>query len=211
MLLQGNQGQTGKQVGQNLTAGFGEYSDVLVSELQARYYENVYRGNVFFAANQALITTAAGLTSSQSTGFILYNPAGSGKNLVILEILTQAVIGTAAGANFLLWLAACLSPTQAAPATIASTLTVNSALLGTGAAAVAKAYAQATLPTTPVVVRNLGAIQSISNAAGNPVFPSWFKDEVAGALIVPPGIMVATQTSAALSISNSMTWAELPI
>ncbi len=45
MLLSGNQGQSGKQVGQNITAGMGEYSDLLFTELMARYYEQTYRGS----------------------------------------------------------------------------------------------------------------------------------------------------------------------
>ena len=78
MLLQGNQGQTGKQVGQNLTAGFGEFSELLVNELQARYYQNAYRGNSFYAVNTA--AQALSVASSTYTGLVVQNPAASGKN-----------------------------------------------------------------------------------------------------------------------------------
>ena len=43
----GQQGVTSKQIGANISISLGEFGDQLVSELQARYYEQTYRGNVF--------------------------------------------------------------------------------------------------------------------------------------------------------------------
>jgi hypothetical protein len=208
--LQLQQGQIGKQVGQNVQAGAGEYAEMLVSELQGRYYEQVYRGNVFFAASGAVATTSGGLTSSSTTPFILYNPFGSNKNLVILEILSSVVLPAQTAGNFQVWLVGCLSPTQVAPANVGA-LTVYSALLGAGTPAVGKAYSVGTLPTTPVVIRNLGVLQTLSSTTGAVAFSAMFKDEVAGALVVPPGIIIATQTSAAMSLATSMTWVEVPV
>src|ERR1035437_9900807 len=85
MLLQGKQGQLGKQVGQNLTAGMGEYSELLVTELQGRYYENAYRGIKFYAVTTA--AQALSVASSTFTGLVVQNPGGSGKNLAISEII----------------------------------------------------------------------------------------------------------------------------
>src|ERR1700682_447658 len=91
MLMQGNQGQTGKQTGQNLTAGMGEFSDVLVTELQPRYYESAYRGLVFSSAvaggGVALSATALFSTAIATFTPILaiYNPLTNIKNAVILS------------------------------------------------------------------------------------------------------------------------------
>src|ERR1700693_1273756 len=102
MLLQGNQGQTGKQVGQNLTAGFGEFSELLVNELQARYYQNAYRGNSFYAVNTA--AQALSVASSTYTGLVVQNPAASGKNLVLLEIIwATSLTFTGVGSIVLGW------------------------------------------------------------------------------------------------------------
>src|ERR1039458_956141 len=94
MLLQGNQGQSGKQVGQNLTAGFGEYSDLLVTELMTRYYENTYRGNAFIAATAA--AGALSLTGTTTyTGLAVFNPANSGKNLALkTAIFVPTIVAT---------------------------------------------------------------------------------------------------------------------
>src|ERR1700674_4518885 len=90
-LMQGNQGQTGKQTGQNLTAGFGEFSDVLVTELQPRYYEQSLRGSTYnittvgggvqLAATHLFSTAIATFTPLLA----LYNPLTNTKNFAILQ------------------------------------------------------------------------------------------------------------------------------
>lgn len=192
-----------------------QQNGLLVTELNARYYQNVYAGNVFLASGQALILTAAGLSLKSSTGLNLYNPVGSGKNLVLLEVIADYALPVAvAQANYTIWLAACLSPTQAAPISVGAATSRN-ALLSGGAAAVGVAYTQATLPTVPVVVRSLGSICMLTGgttvASMGFIVNSYLKDEVAGAIVIPPGIAVAVQTSAAMSVCASMTWAELPV
>ena len=215
-LNQGNQGQTGKVLGNSLTASFGEYQETLVTELHARYYQNVYRGNVFNATNGSAIATAGGFTTGTQTPFTLYNPAGSGKNLVILEIIsTLALPAAPTGATYQLWLGACLTPTQAAPGlSTATALTIHNALLGFGTNALALAYSAVATPSVPVPVRNLGAVQMLTNTSAGTygiVNTMWFKDETAGALIVAPGVLVTLGTSTACSAIATMTWAELPV
>ena len=58
----GQQGVTSKQIGANISISLGEFGDQLVSELQARYYEQIYRGNVF-----TVQYTAAALAAPSAT------------------------------------------------------------------------------------------------------------------------------------------------
>jgi hypothetical protein len=203
--LQGNQGQASKQIGQNVTLGFGEFSEALVSELQARYYENVYRGNVFTASNTAAL--ALSLNSATATGLILSNPAGSGKNLVLLEALIS-VANLPAGQSTLI-LTANINPIAAA--TVHTTpLVIANALLGSANASVAKADSAATLPVAPTIIRSYSF--TAATVAASTSFPPFIKDDIGGAIIVAPGCTVSIQclVTAATTI-NTLTWAEVAI
>src|ERR1019366_5553542 len=99
MLLQGNQGQTGKQTGQNLTAGLGEYSDLLVSELMARYYESNYRGSTYFLSVAGAAGTAFVGAAGGTPLLGIYNPTGSGKNFVIKTVSVGVLAAASAAGN----------------------------------------------------------------------------------------------------------------
>ena len=83
----------------------GRYGETAVSELQPRYYEHTKRKNKFSAANQAGQVTTVGLATTY-TGFGIYNPVGSGVDLVITKTgyavpvapAAAMVIGLMAGA-----------------------------------------------------------------------------------------------------------------
>ncbi len=205
MLLQGEVGPKSYQDGATPNLRFGRLADAIFSELNGRYYEQVYRGNVFIAALQA--GTAITNLNATATGLILTNPAGSGKNLVLLEILLTQTSTAAAATNWVA-LAANVNPTAAA-VVHTTPVTLRNALLGSGASSVAFADSAATLPTAPVVIRALHA-PSISATATTAV-PPFIKDEVAGAVIVAPGTAISLTSSAAFSAIASFTWAELPI
>src|ERR1019366_1826210 len=98
MLLQGNSGALGKQVGQNLTAGFGETSDLLVTELQARYYEQNYRGLTFFTSLAAAAPTAYAGAGGGTPLLAIYNPIASGVNLVLKSAMVS-LVAAASGAG----------------------------------------------------------------------------------------------------------------
>jgi hypothetical protein len=132
-LLQGNQGSTGKAVGQNLTAGMGEFSDLLITPLMAKYYENAYRGNIFSSSTAgggvALAATALFSTAIATFTPILaiYNPLTNNKNLSILHAFAGVVGGAATQATTggLLWVVGSgQSITNAQSATPVSHLTL---------------------------------------------------------------------------------------
>src|ERR1017187_2094929 len=135
MQLTGNQGQTGKQLGQNIIAAVGEYSELLASELQPRYYEQAYRGQTFVLAAVAQAGTAY-LGAAGGTPLVaVWNPTGSGKNLVLLQASTS-IVATASAAGttqFRLYAGPTVAITQATvtvPLNTASLVTSGSVAKG---------------------------------------------------------------------------------
>lgn len=199
--------QVGPQIlsdGTIATARAGKLGDLIVSELNGRYYENSYRNNTFYAVNSA--AQALSLNSATTyTGLTLANPAASGKNFVLLEAIWGATISpTAAGAIVIVTGS---TTTQ----TTGSSIGPASNLLGSGTASVAKIGASCTYAATPAIVRPLLGIPWIS-AAGNGSGGLQEKDEVAGALIVPPGQQISfVAVTTAITGIGMFTWAELSI
>jgi hypothetical protein len=205
MLLQGNQGQTGKQVGQNLTVGMGEYSEVLVTELHARYYENTYRGQKF----SCLFASAALAVAAAASSFVLINPPGSGKNIVLIDayVAFTAITAAATGTDIVLaW-----APVPSIPATIGTLITPQNTFLGSGGLSIAKAAPTATYATTPTFARVLASLYGDLATADF----TGIHDDIAGAVILAPGsglaIFGVNGTPADMSIAPCLTWDEVPV
>lgn len=197
--LQGNQGQIGKTVGQNVTVGFGELSDVLVTELMARYYQNTYRGNSYVGANTA--AQALSVASATFTGLAVSNPVGSGKNLVIKEV-TVALAGATAGAGTIV-----LAYAPVVALTVGASAGPLSLMVGNGPVGVAKVGASATLGAAPTIIRTLMGITATTVVGAVP-----HKDDVGGSIIVPPGQLICIEaTGTAVSIIGAITWDEVAI
>ncbi len=177
---------------------------LVVSQIQADYGEWALRGQIFVAANQAATTTSAALTTTQ-LGLCINNPAGSGKNLVMLHVgysngaapTALAHIGIQGG------YAAAGVVTHTTP------LTVQNAFLN-GAAGVGKADAACTTVGTPVILLALGTMP-ITGATAQVVTPPFtgLYYDLKGSIIVPPGGWVALYTSTQVSMIASMMWAEV--
>jgi len=182
---------------------------VVTQHAHARYQEAVYRGSVFSAANQA--SQALTAVGTAMTGFVLYNPINSGKNLVLWEVdiaLSAAVAGTASAQ--VISLAGAVGPNVAAP-TSTTALTIVNNLLNPASTAVAKAYSTSTtVGVTPTIIKPLFGLQA-ATAVGLAIFQ--FDDEIAGQIVIPPGVFVclAFTGGAAPSAISSMTWEEIPI
>jgi hypothetical protein len=211
MLLQGTQGQTGKQTGAGLTASFGEYGEQLASELQPRYYENTYRGQKFSACNTAAVTV--GILTATNVSFALYNPPSSGKNLAIVAASFGAS-STVFGSGAVVF---AISPQTTTPAGTTA-LTIRSNLLtgNTGAASVAQAYSAATLSATPVAVRPLYGCVAPAASTVTPVSATtvpFVKDDVAGEIILTPGTVLSIQGSVAALATGfiGISWDEIAI
>jgi hypothetical protein len=156
-----------------------------VSELNARYYENSYRGATYYCCNSA--AQALSLTGTTTyTGLVLYNRPGSGKNLAILNAAFAPTIAeTGVGAVILF--------SQPVASTVPSLTTTNvangatAALLSGNQSSVAQVASSCTLATNPVFLRPLIGIPWVTATAQAALL---CKDEIAGELIVPPGAAV---------------------
>ncbi len=203
MLFQGNQGQIGKQTGQGLTVGLGETSEVLVTEIQGKYYENTYRNNTFVASTAA--AGALSLTGTTTyTGLAVYNPANSGKNLVLkTAIFVPTIVATGVYAVML------FSQPFANALPAGATVIPVSANLGGGGASVARIATSATLAANPVFLRPLYGFGWITSVAQNAIS---YKDDIAGEIIVPPGSAVGfVALTTAITGLAYLSWDEVAI
>ena len=193
------QGLTGKQLGSNVVQTAGEFGERLATELSPRYYEWAYRGNVFNAVTQAVITFTAGLTTASGLVFGIQNAPSSNKNVVLLNAsfaltgTTLSVIGLSVGP-----VTSTLNTATTTGPTIQGAL--NATSTGGSVCRVVSVVA------SPVVVQILGGMSAASAAvvATNYV-------ELAGSIIVGPGATVCMVASAAQTAWGSLTWVELPI
>jgi hypothetical protein len=157
--------------------------------------------NVYLASTQAGQATSTGLSTTQ-TGFTLTNPAGSGKNLVVLQA-NVACTTAPAGAATIVW-AANVNPVAAA-VTQTTPLTVRSAKLGESSSASGLAASAVTLPAAPVVVRAIGG-----PVAASSISPPYIRDDVNGALVVEEGCAVSINSlTTAISAVISVVWREV--
>ncbi len=84
--------------GQPADALGGKAGEGIVTELHGKYYTQCYRGNVFVG------TTAIGgvvppVFSATAQTYMIWNPLGSGKNIVPINLTLGYVSGTALGCN----------------------------------------------------------------------------------------------------------------
>jgi hypothetical protein len=177
----------------------------VVTDAHGRYTEGSLRGNIFSASNQAGIALPVGLATA-AKNFTLYNPVNSGKNLVLLEIMMGITLVPAAYTG-VVGLVGNFVAGQAAPAT-ATAETVNSSILGAASGA-GKVYNTCTLAAAPVWLRSCFSVAWVTTGTGTTA--ACVKDEVAGAIVIPPGAYVSMAATAATTVQISMTWEEVPI
>ena len=184
--------------GNFVNARAGKGGEMLASELQAQFYEQTYRGNVFSVANQAAVTTSTSLNTT-FTGLSVANPTGSGVNLVMLRF---------ACAEFAVGAAAVVSLCAGAGAA-AGSLTIRNRLYG-GAASKAVASAGATI-AAPILLQPCGQTGSVATTGYG--LSQGIVCDLGGSLIIPPGYFVASDTSIATtsSLIFGFVWMEVPI
>lgn len=164
------------------------------------------KGQVFSAANTAAKSVIAVTTSM--TGVILYNPAGSGKKLVLVHAGWVWTTAPAAVHNIGIALAA---PNVTVPSSLTAIGSGVMAADGSGnaGASVARAYDAATLPVAPVIQRwSFGA----TYGSGVGESPAALIDYIEGALILVPGAVAcfAAVTTTAVGM-GSISWIEVPV
>ena len=202
MVIEGTAGQRVVSDGADAEIRMGRYGCAAVMDSHARYYDAVSRGNCYIASMQAAAALGTALTATAVT-MTLFNPAGSGRNLVLMQTTLAVVVGTTAG--FVVY-GVNGTAGQAAP-TVTTVLAsgIQNALVGGGNTAVGVVYSAATLPAAPVARRVLAGIISTTPGGVHTII-----DNVEGGIILQPGMMVTVQgvTSNATGVISYL-WEEV--
>lgn len=204
-----NQLQVGVQQladGANPVARALKTGETGVSEIQARYYENTYRGNVFGVSFPVAALAAASATVLGA--FALFNPAASGKNLVIHDI--EVVLGSLTAATSPLQAAVVAIPNQT-PTSVGAGNTPICTFVGNGNASVAKTYVSGTTVAAPTTPFRFSGSFYLDLAASD--VQSLIKDVVDGEIVIGQGSgiqLVALTTVPTNTVGVSITWSEVP-
>jgi hypothetical protein len=177
-----------------------------VSQWLPKYAAGNWTGFLYTIGHTA--AQALSVNSTTFTGLAVANPAASGKNLVIVDasVAVAAVLANVAMVPRLGY-AAIVALTQGN----ASSTKGLPALVGTSGGSVALCGASASLTAAPTTLRPLAGLQWVTGAGGAGA-QLYAKDEVAGAIIIPPGQMLTLDALvAACSVIGSFSWLELPI
>jgi len=183
---------------------------IAVSDHGSRYAAAVLRGNVFACANQAGVTSQAGLSGTTPV-LMLSNPVGSQKNLILWYAgFTFTVAFATAG---VVWLASHTALPAAAVAStveIADNINIRNCLLGSQTKPTGKAVLAGT-GVAPIGICLLGAGMTAAITADPyvPAFGRWFD----GAIVLGPNSAVSIQTGVATGASGGFCdyiWEEVP-
>lgn len=198
--LAGVVGHQGLADGSEAAPRLGNNGEMIVGNLHGRYYEQVKRGNIFSASNQAAQAVSVALATTY-TGLCLSNPNGSGKNLVVLSVSYALSVAPVAIASIHLiggWAAA--DPSGSTP------ISPRSMLLGNANAtnAVGKAHSAATIATPVYLMSLMGGF----TAGALPASPNAHFD-LGGQLVVTPGGFIAIGALTAVTGFGSFVWEEV--
>lgn len=210
----------------------GRLGDLIVSELQGRFYESAYRGQLFRTGTTGIVAMTAnhnttnGLSATLGTAAVatpmlgLWNPVNSGKNLVLAQAMLQMqynTVTTPVPPGALVW-----AVSQANGAISTGLIPWNSGTL-TQAGSQAKGFAGATALTG---LSNV--LTAMENAdfyhAGNVTYGTIGNTVVTpsvggvqnfdGQLSVPPGAVLAlynTTSTTTFSYTGRLLWTENPV
>jgi len=187
----------------------GRSNEALVAELHGKYYEQCYRGNLYYTT-----TTAAGvalITSSTLTPtYSLWNPAGSGKNVVLvsLAIAWGTVTAVAGGVVWTATTNAGSGISSTAPFVAFGSGTAINANLGSGKVAQLRCATggTTTLVAAATLFRTTGIAVGSTSLAGA---TAWWvaKEDYDGSMIVAPGNAIHLMASTALAATCCITTA----
>jgi hypothetical protein len=222
--VQLQQGATGKQVGQIATAGSGEFTEMLVTELQPRFYEQVYRGNVFSIGCQLTPLSAATilLTASAQPIVGVGNPSTSGVNVVPLQatLIDELNNVTSVALGAFVW-ASSIGNTATLTAGLAPFNRKTLVAVGSQC----KAFSLSTASLLTGLVNNLvifdaaefntsSGLLTTTVAAATPTPSVSGVQNFDGSLIVPPGGVLAllnTVSTVTHSVAARLMWMEIPV
>ena len=166
------------------------------------FLEQARLGNMYSACNQAAATVTL-INTSTATGFILSNPWGSSKKLVIKDAMFSYTTVPTATAIVFLAQSIAVSTTAHATVTALNVYNVDGSSVNSAAG---RAYNASTTPNLPVYSRILGYSPTTPATTGGLTV----RDNVNGAMILVPGtyVQISYITTAPVGITY-MSWAEV--
>lgn len=197
-------GKVGKQTlsnGSPATIRLG--TDGSVSTVSPEHMINVLDGNVYIGSNLGgtPVTTQAGL-SATTPALTLYNPVGSGVNLVLLTADVTFTAAPAAACGVML----AYNALNATPPATTTDANMTNCILGSTAAPKGRCYRIATLAAAPLACRFLGGTTGAAAISGFQIV-----EHIDGQIVIPPGVAMSVQTTSAAAILASFTWMEVNI
>lgn len=161
-------------------------------------------GKLFTACNQTAATVTL-INTSTATGFVLSNPYGSNKKLVLVS--GQFTYTTVPAATAVLFWAVSVAPSPTAHASVTAITVYNADGSGVASQNVGRAYSASTTPNLPVYTRAFGYSPTTPATTGGLTY----KDYIEGSLILVPGsyVQVSYITTAPVGITD-MQWIEVP-
>ena len=203
MLIQSKVGKTNNSKGSNPDLRSGNGGELIVGNAGAKYMEAVLNGNVYIGANLGgtPVTTQAGL-SATTPALALYNPIGSGVNLVLLTVTVDITTSPAAASGLML----AYNLANAAAPTLTTLANVTNALVGNLKLPVGQCARVSTLAAAPLALRMLGGTTGAAAIGGVQLI-----DKVDGEIIITPGVAISIQATSATALLSSFTWEEVGI
>lgn len=202
--------------GSTATVNLGRANELLVASLHGKYFEQAYRGNVFYAST-ATAGVVIPISSTLSPTYSIWNPAGSGKLLVPIVTLIGWTANTAALGS-LVWTATTNAgntiSTTAPFVTFSSPIVPTNANLGSGKVSQMR-FSNGTilLVAAPIFYRGTG-ISMTATTAATTTAPWWTaRDDWEGGSIIGPGNAIHLMGSTAVLVSATVTlvYAEIPL
>jgi len=203
MKMQGKVGRQSLSNGAEADLRLTKTGAIVTAQGHASYTQAVQDGNVYIGANLGgtSVTTQAGL-SATTPALTLYNPVGSGVNLVLMTVTIDITTSPAAAAGLML----AYNLASAAAPTATTLANVTSALVGKGNLPIGQCYRIATLAAAPLACRFIGGSTGANGISGVQLI-----DKVDGGLHLEPGVALSVQATSATAILASFTWEEVEI
>jgi hypothetical protein len=213
-LCLGQVGVAYAQDGSNPPFRQGKSAEMSVSQLQAPYFEQTYRGNLFIldSGSQTCVAASAAGQAMGTAKFLngFFNPTNSGKNAVLVGANVATTSGTPGGPL--------LYEVTAGAGTItsAATGTIRSGLIGGAAKSLMTPQVMVTLTaldadtTALVQIGTCGGPAAIAAGAG--VYSCY--DFIDGKIIIPPGYAFGicdTATGTSHVVQTTLYWIEVAV
>jgi hypothetical protein len=187
----------------------GRHGDLLVSETHGKYANAAMRGNVFYMSHVIAGTILPVNAASLVSKFTLWNPAGSGKIVELIEFTMGLDSATEVVNGYALAWQASVTTSGGAPGTLTALVNgpTSTCIGGPALASVCTAYSAATLTNAavlPVYPLGLNEDATAVGRSGN------FSYNFDGKWIFYPNTIITFVTTVASSTAApcGLTWAE---